>query len=258
MLERMTTRTPLIAANWKMHKLPSEVDAWAKALLASFEGGSLQAEVAILAPYTHLPALRAALAGTLVAYGAQDVSAQREGAYTGEVSAEMLADLGTRYVVVGHSERREYHREDDALINRKLTRALEAGLTPILCVGEKLDERETGRAEEVVLRQLETALAEVTVSDSDALVVAYEPVWAIGTGKTAHASDAQEMGATIRRALQQRYGEAGAGVRVLYGGSMKPENARELLLQADVDGGLVGRASLEVASLVKLVEAAHA
>jgi triosephosphate isomerase len=258
MLERMTTRTPLIAANWKMHKLPSEVEAWARALLEALEGRSLQAEVAILAPYTHLPALRDALAGTPIAYGAQDVSAAREGAFTGEVAAEMLADLGARYAIVGHSERREYHREDDALIKRKLSRALEVGLVPILCVGEKLTEREAGRAEEVVLRQLEAALAEVALSDSNALVVAYEPVWAIGTGKTAHASDAQEMGATIRRALQKRYGDTGAGVRVLYGGSMKPDNAREILMQPDVDGGLVGGASLEVASLVKLVEAAHA
>lgn len=245
----------LIAGNWKMHKRPSEVAAWMAALKQAIPAEGV--EVAICAPFTHLCALQQACAGSAIAYGAQDVSAHASGAYTGEVAAAMLADLGCRYVIVGHSERRSYHREDDALINRKLHQALAHQLRPILCVGERADERAAGEAEAVVLRQLAGALEGIDVSDPRQLAVAYEPVWAIGTGNTATAADAQAMSALIRAALAERYPELAAQLRILYGGSMKPENAAEILAQPDVNGGLIGGASLEVADFAAIVKAAH-
>ena len=247
---------PLIAANWKMNKLPSEAERWAQSLVNRLDVGRHRSEVAILPPYTHLAGLRGLLGGTPVLLGAQDVSAHESGAYTGEVSAAMLRDLDARYVIVGHSERRQYHGEDDALINQKVSAAIGHGLIPILCIGEKLAERQAGRAESVVLSQLEADLSDIALTSSDQLVVAYEPVWAIGTGRTATAPDAQAMSSAVRSALARLY-PFGASIRILYGGSIKPENAAELFGQADVDGGLVGGASLEIDSLLSLVEAAH-
>ena len=200
----------------------------------------------------HAALIEADLADT-VALGGQDLSQHDEGAYTGEVSGAMLSDAGASWVVVGHSERRAYHHEDDALAGRKVAAARSHGLTPILCVGERLEEREAGRAEAVVLGQLAGALVDIDVSASDELVIAYEPVWAIGTGKTATADDAQAMCASIRAALGERYGDVGRGMRVLYGGSMKPANAAELVAKPDVDGGLIGGASLEVEALLGIV-----
>lgn len=246
---------PLIAANWKMHKLPSEVTAWAsdfEAALADTDRSRF--DLAICAPFTHLSALAAALDGTGVAVGAQDVSSHAEGAYTGEVSAAMLKDLGVRYVIVGHSERRAYHHED-ALVRGKLERVLESGMTPILCVGETLQEREGGRAREVTLGQLRGALEGVALGNAGGLVVAYEPVWAIGTGKTATDADAQEMCGAIRAALKELLPELGGAVRILYGGSMKGDNAAGLLAQPDIQGGLVGSASLDARSLAQIAAA---
>ena len=249
---------PLIAGNWKMYKLPSEATAWLRAFLERLETAEhAHCDVLLNVPFTHLAPMAALARGTDVALGAQDVSAHDEGAYTGEVSAAMLRDAGARYVVIGHSERRAYHGEDDALINAKLGRALEAGLVPILCVGEREDERLAGRAREVVLAQLEGDLAGIEVTDPASLVIAYEPVWAIGTGRTATADDAQEMGAAIREAVVARYGDAGRSLRLLYGGSMKLGNAAELLAMGDVNGGLIGGASLDADQLLAIVEAAR-
>lgn len=248
-------RRPLVAGNWKMHKLPSEAPAWTREFLAGLAGlEPLACDVALMVPFTHLAGMARLAFGTPVALGSQDVSAHAEGAYTGEVSAAMVADTGAAYAVVGHSERRQYHREDDAVVREKVARALEAGLVPVLCVGETREQRDAGRAREVVLAQLRGALAGLDGVSPERLVVAYEPVWAIGTGLTATAADAQEMCAGVRAELADLV-PGGEAVRVLYGGSMKPSNAAELLAQPDVDGGLVGGASLSAPDLLAIVAA---
>ena len=249
------TTKPLIAGNWKMNRLPSEGVAWLRDLLEELEGIPEQperSELLICAPFTHLAGMAEAAFGWPVSLGAQDVSAHESGAYTGEVSAAMLADLGVGYAIVGHSERRQYHGEDDATVAAKARQALTHGLTPIVCVGENRDERDAGRATEVVLGQLAGSLAGVQPATADELVVAYEPVWAIGTGLTATADDAQEMSAAIRGALREHLPEHADRIRILYGGSMKPSNAAELLAKPDVNGGLIGGASLELADLLAI------
>ena len=243
-------RRKLIAGNWKMHKTPRQ----AADFFAQLPPVPAEVEAALLVPFTSLVAAQQVLGE--VGYGAQDVSAHLQGAYTGEVSAVMLAELGCRYTVVGHSERRSYHSESDALVARKAARLLEAGICPIVCVGETLEVREAGRPIEYTLAQLEGSLAGLEVRSPDQLVVAYEPVWAIGTGRNASAEDAQQMHLAIRQALAQQYGGVADGIRILYGGSLKPDNAAALLAQPDIDGGLVGGASLEVASLVALLQIA--
>lgn len=245
---------PLIAANWKLYKLPSELGAWVKELQTALKSVDMERlELALCAPYTHLPALQQALEGSPVKLGAQDVSAHAEGAYTGEVAASMLGDLGVHYVIVGHSERRAHHHEDDALVHTKVAAVRKAGLVPILCVGETLAERESGEAEAVVLRQLGAALEGVTL-EADTLVIAYEPVWAIGTGKTATDRDAQAMCRAVRGKLGELTTSADE-VRILYGGSMKEGNAAGLLAQPDISGGLIGSASLSAASLAEIAAA---
>ncbi len=247
---------PLIAANWKLHKLPSEVDAWVRELSSALDGVDLERlELALCAPYTHLPALQLALTGSDIRLGAQDVSAYDKGAYTGEVAAAMLKDVGTHYVIVGHSERREYHNEDDALVGAKVAAVLDNGLVPILCIGERLEEREAGSAEAVTLGQLGAALQDVDIKSADDLVIAYEPVWAIGTGKTATDDDAQAMCGAIRGKLRELLPDLADDVRILYGGSMKGDNAPGLLAQPDINGGLIGSASLDAASLAKIAAA---
>jgi triosephosphate isomerase len=243
-------RRKLIAGNWKMHKTPGQ----AAQFFAQLPPIPASIEAALLVPFTSLAAAQHGLSG--VAYGAQDVSAHLQGAYTGEVSAAMLAELGCRYTAVGHSERRSYHGETDALVARKAARLLESGICPIVCVGEPLEVREAGQHIGYTLAQLEGSLAGLEISSPDQLVVAYEPVWAIGTGRNASASDAQQMHLAIRQALAQRYGGVADGIRILYGGSLKPDNAAALLTQPDIDGGLVGGASLEVDSLVALLRIA--
>ncbi|MBS3933615.1 MAG: triose-phosphate isomerase [Truepera sp.] len=244
----------LIAANWKMNKLPSEVSAWVRDLKDALTGTVLNADLAICAPYPHLPALVEAVQGTAVLPGAQDVSAHKAGAYTGEVSAAMLRDVGVKTVIIGHSERRQYHQESDALINAKLQRLQEQGLLSILCIGETIAEREAGMTEQIVLGQLTACLQGISLKMAAELIIAYEPVWAIGTGKTATAADAQEVCGAIRATLLKLYPTLAEGIRILYGGSMKPENAAELLSQSDINGGLVGGASLEVASYLGIAE----
>ena len=239
-----------------MNKLPSELSAWVRDLKVASSRKALNADLAICAPYPHLPALVEAVLGTAVLPGAQDVSAHQAGAYTGEVSAAMLKDVGVKTVIIGHSERRQYHQERDALINTKLQRLQEHGLVPILCIGETLAEREAGATERIVLGQLTACLHGIGLKSATELIIAYEPVWAIGTGKTATAADAQEVCGAIRATLLKLYPALAEGVRILYGGSMKPDNAAELLSQPDINGGLVGGASLEVASYLGIAEGA--
>lgn len=245
-------RNSLVIGNWKMHGSCASVDGLLKGLshLAGVDGVT----VVVCPPYVYLQHALSAVEG--IAVGAQDCSAQEEGAYTGEVSASMLADLGCRYVVLGHSERRQYHGESDRLIGAKLTAAVSAGLSPVLCVGETREQRESGEAEEVVAMQLLGAL-ESLVSPKD-LIVAYEPVWAIGTGLTASAEQAQAMHGFIRDRLDGLAGIEAARVPVLYGGSVKAGNAADLFAQPDIDGALVGGASLDAGQFTAIVEAAVA
>ena len=223
-------------------------------IVAGLEGAKATCAVCVPAPY--LQQCADALAGTALAWGAQDVSRHASGAYTGEVAASMLADLGCGYVIVGHSERRAYHGESDELVAQKAAAALEAGLTPIVCVGETLDEREAGQTNVVVGRQLSAVLALLDAAAIERIVVAYEPVWAIGTGKTATPAMAQEVHAQLRGQLRERSAEAAEKVAILYGGSMKPDNAAELMAQGDIDGGLIGGASLKAADFLAIIAAA--
>jgi triosephosphate isomerase len=238
----------LLALNWKMNKTPGEARAWAEELSGKLEPGAT--ELAVMAPAVALPALAAHLPPG-VAVGAQDVSPHEAGAYTGEISAAMLVDVGARYVVVGHSERREYHGETDADVAAKARQAQANGLTPIVCLGEGLDVREKGEQVPYTLAQLSGSLDGV----GPEVVVAYEPVWAIGTGKTATADDAEELAAAIRTALRERYGSEAERVRILYGGSVKPDNIASICAQPNVNGALVGGASLKVPDVIGMVDA---
>lgn len=212
-------------------------------------------DVAVCPPFTHLQAVGEALKGRPIALGAQDVHAEEEGAYTSDISASMLTSLNCTYVIIGHSERRQYYDESDAQVNDKVEQARAHGLIPIVCVGETLEHRRSGDAEAVVQSQLEGALDGVEVPSAEALVVAYEPVWAIGTGESATPTQAQDMHGVVRTDLAERYGsDLAADIPLLYGGSMKPHNAAELLGQADVDGGLIGSASLKADSFVAIAE----
>jgi len=248
----------LIAANWKMNTDVSSGRALAANVAAGLDHSDADfagVDVAVCPPFTHLQAVGEALSGSFVALGAQDVHAEEEGAYTSDISASMLTSLDCTYAIVGHSERRQYYDESDAEVNAKVVQARAHGLVPIVCVGETLEHRRSGDAESVVRSQLEGALDGVDVPSADALVVAYEPVWAIGTGESATPTQAQDMHAVVRSDLSERYGDAlAADVPLLYGGSMKPHNAAELLGQPDVDGGLIGSASLKAESFVAIAE----
>ena len=245
-------RTPLVAANWKMHKTIAESVAFARAFAPLVRDVS-EVEIAIAPPFTALAALREALAAGRVALAGQNVHFEAKGAFTGEISVAMLADLGCRYVILGHSERRAIFGETDAFIAKKVRAVQAAGLRPILCVGESLAERESGRTFAVLQGQLEGSLAEVDASRAEEIVVAYEPVWAIGTGKTATPELAQEAHGFIRTRLAARFGGAAEHIRIQYGGSVKAENAPELMAQTDIDGALVGGASLDPASLSAII-----
>lgn len=248
----------LMAANWKMHKTPSEALTWAQDFLNAYQQDdySGSSHTLFCVPFTHLQALQSTFAGSAITVGAQDISQHEAGAFTGEISGAMLADSGVRFVVIGHSERRAYHQEDDALVAAKISQAHHSNITPILCVGESLEQREAGEAQSIVLEQIRAALASNTITNADDIVIAYEPIWAIGTGKTATAADAQEMCAAIRALLRELYGELAEEIYILYGGSMKPANALELLSQSDIDGGLIGGASLQVDTMQALLEQA--
>lgn len=243
----------LIAGNWKMNGGLAANESLLRAVLAQL--GTPTAEVAVCAPAPYLAQLQSLLQGSPVAWGAQDVSAHEQGAYTGEVSVAMLRDFGCRYAIVGHSERRQYHGETDALVAAKAQRALAGGVTPIVCVGETLAEREAGQTEAVVKRQLAAVIHAVAHCTSE-IVVAYEPVWAIGTGKTATPEQAQQVHAVLRAQLSAATAQPGR-VRILYGGSMNAANAASLLAQPDIDGGLIGGASLKAPDFLQIVAAAH-
>lgn len=246
-------RRPIIAGNWKMNTLPSDVrhfmDAL-KALVPRFRS----CDVVICAPFTHLGAIARLARESRVGVGAQDVSLHEAGAYTGEVSAKMLADIDVRYVIVGHSERRAYHGETDFDVNAKAKAALGAGLAPIICVGESLEQRERGLTLEHIAYQLKAALSDIDADQLKRCVVAYEPIWAIGTGRTATSAQAQEVCAYIRSIVRACYGARLArAIRVLYGGSMNAANAAELLAMEDIDGGLIGGASLKPSEFSQII-----
>ncbi len=236
-------RRPLVAGNWKMHGSRQEAAHLVGDLILR-GAGSGSAEVLVCPPFVHLPDVGRQLDGSRIAFGAQDVCAEEAGAHTGEVSAAMLADIGCRYVIVGHSERRALYGEDDGLVARKFVAARRHGLVPVLCIGETLAERERNATEAVVLRQLEAVVAAAGIGAFAMAVVAYEPVWAIGTGRTAAPQQAQEVHALIRGRIAEKDATIGASLRVLYGGSVKAGNAAELFAMPDVDGGLIGGASL--------------
>lgn len=242
----------LIAGNWKMNGSTAANAALVQQLLAGVDAAACDIAVCVPAPY--LAEVGALLKGSAIAVGAQDVSAHDAGAYTGEVSAGMLRDLSVRYAIVGHSERRQYHGETDVVVASKAQKALAAGITPIVCVGETLQEREAGLTEEVVKRQL-AAVIHTNGHCISEIVVAYEPVWAIGTGKTASPDQAQQVHAVLRAQLHAAT-EHSDRVQILYGGSMNAANAAQLLGQADIDGGLVGGASLKAADFLTIIAAA--
>lgn len=247
------SRTPLIAGNWKMHLTRAEAVALASAVAAASKG--LTDRVVMIAPpFTALAAVKDAVAGSPVKVAAQNVGWDKEGAFTGEVSPPMLLDAGAEMVIIGHSERRHVFGEDNAMINRRLLAALQFGLTPILCVGETLAERESDSTFTVIEEQLAQGLAQVTAAEMGKVVVAYEPVWAIGTGKTASNEQAQEVHAFIRELLTRFYEKTLAdSIRILYGGSVKPDNVDSLMARPDIDGVLVGGASLKADAFERII-----
>lgn len=250
-------RRLLIAGNWKMHKTPQESEAFVRSLLP-LPPEAAGVDVLILPPYTSLDRLGRLLEGTGIALGAQDLHFEAAGAYTGAISPSMLVACGCSYVLAGHSERRHVFGDDDAAVARKLHAALDAALAPILCVGERLEERRAGETESVLVRQLSSALVDVTPDAATHLVIAYEPVWAIGTGETATPHQAQEACASIHAWLASRFDDALAqGTRVLYGGSVKPDNALALLGEPDIDGALIGGASLDAGAFTCILGVVH-
>ncbi len=249
----MTNKKKLIAGNWKMNGSLAANEVLLKALIAGL--GDVTCDVAVAVPAPYLAQVQALTAGTAVAVAAQDVSRYESGAYTGEVSVAMLKDFGVRYALVGHSERRQYHGETDVAVAEKAQRALAAGVTPIVCVGETLEEREAGQTEAVVKRQL-AAVIHLNGHCISEIVVAYEPVWAIGTGRTASPEQAQAVHAVLRAQLAAA-SEHADRIRLLYGGSMNAGNAAQLLAQPDIDGGLVGGASLKAADFLQIIAAAR-
>jgi len=247
-------RRALVAGNWKMHGSRAMADGLVGAIAATMPAN---ADVAVLPPFPYLAALTERYAGSGIAFGAQDLSSHAQGAYTGEVSAAMLKDVGCTFVLAGHSERRQYHAESDDLVALKFVVAQSAALVPILCVGETLDERDAGTTESVIARQLDAVVARAGIGAFSASVVAYEPVWAIGTGRTASPDQAQAVHRFIRDKLAGLDGTIAGSLRILYGGSVKPSNAAELFGQPDVDGGLIGGASLVAEDFLAICAAAE-
>ena len=248
-------RQPIIAGNWKMNGSRDSI----RELLEGIKAGMAEvgkAEVVVCAPYVYLADVEQQLSGTKVAWGGQNLSTEASGAFTGEISSAMLLDFHCKYVIVGHSERRSYYGEDDALVAKKFAVARAAGLIPILCIGETLEEREKGITEEVVARQTKAVIDAVGVKALADGVIAYEPVWAIGTGKTASPQQAQDVHAYIRKMIAEHDADVAAKVRIQYGGSMNASNAAELLAMEDIDGGLIGGASLKAPDFLTICKAA--
>lgn len=249
-------RQPFVAGNWKLNGSKQSCQSLIEGIIAGL-GQVEKAEVAVCPPFIYIPQVAQAIAGSAVALGGQNACDQESGAYTGEVSSSMLKEFGCAYVIVGHSERRSIYAESDQAVASKTQAVVAQGLTPILCVGELLEEREAGDTENVIARQLDAVLQLGGVELIAASVIAYEPVWAIGTGKTATPEQAQAVHAFIRGKIAQLDATVAAKVRILYGGSVKPDNAKELFSQADIDGGLIGGASLDADSFLAICSAAN-
>ena len=248
-------RRKLVAGNWKMHGTRASAKALVDAIAAA---PPMRCEIAVFRPFPYLAELIVAHANAAIDFGSQDVSAHAHGAYTGEVAAAMIKDIGGRYALVGHSERRQYHAESNGLVAAKFAQAQAAGLVPVLCIGETLEQRDAGQTESVIAAQLEAVIARSGVGSLVNAVVAYEPVWAIGTGRTATPAQAQAVHEFIRGKVRSENATISGSLRILYGGSVKPGNAAELFAQADVDGGLIGGASLVAADFLAICAAAHA
>ena len=250
----MANRQPLIAGNWKLNGSRQSVVELATAVSAG--SSELTAEVLVCPTSVHLADVLGVVADTAVQLGAQNCAEASSGAFTGEVSAQMLAEFGCQYVILGHSERRALFHEKSALVAAKCLTVQDAGLTPILCVGESLEQREAGQVESVIAEQLDALITAGGIAAFDSLVVAYEPVWAIGTGKTATPEQAQAVHALIRQRVAGHNADTAAALRILYGGSVKPDNAQTLFSQTDIDGGLIGGAALDAASFLAICKAA--
>lgn len=245
-------RNKIVAGNWKMNTLPAEGVELAKAVAAGKKDVDNSVQFIVAPPFTHLSEVVKVTRGTGVAVSAQNCAAEAKGAYTGEVSAAMIAALGVEYVILGHSERRQYYGETSETLNKKMEQVFANNLMPIYCIGEKLDEREAGKHFDVVKQQIEEVVFNLTAEQFAKTVIAYEPVWAIGTGKTATADQAQEIHAYIREVLKGKFGAAADQTVILYGGSANPGNAKELFSKADVDGGLIGGAALKADDFIAI------
>ena len=250
-------RKTIIAGNWKMNKTATETKKFAEELKAIMPRAKW-CETVVCVPYVNIPAALKAFKDMRVSVGAENLYYEPSGAFTGEVSAEMLKDLGVKYVIIGHSERRQYFGETDIIVNKKVRAALEAGLHPIICVGESLEQREMDVTMELIALQVKSALSGISAEKARKCVIAYEPIWAIGTGKTATAEQAGEVCTAIRAVIRGLYGARVArSITIQYGGSMNPKNAAELLAQGDVDGGLIGGAALKADQFVEIINAAN-
>ncbi len=245
-------RRPIIAGNWKMNKTPAEAKELIEALKPLV--ADAEAEVVVCPPFVDLAVAVEAAKGSNIKVGAQNLHFEPKGAFTGEVSAEMLVNAGVEYVIIGHSERRQYFAETDATVNKKIKAALAAGLKPIVCIGETLEQRENGITKEFVSMQTKLALDGLTAEEVKGVVLAYEPIWAIGTGKTATSAEANETIGDVRNAVREKFGAVADEVRIQYGGSMKGSNAKELMAQSEIDGGLIGGASLKAEDFEKVVK----
>ena len=251
-------RKTVIAGNWKMNMLASGVKAFKDELMPLIPGFEGWCDAVVCVPFVLLPSALCAFKDTGVGIGSQNMSQHESGAYTGEVSAAQLTDIGTQYVIIGHSERRQYYGETDESVNEKTIAALKTPMIPIVCVGETLEQREEGITNSLVTKQVKTALTGLSAEQAKKIIIAYEPVWAIGTGKTATPEDAQEVCAVIRSVLETLYDNQTAGaITIQYGGSMNDKNAKELLAQPDIDGGLIGGASLKPESFAVIINAAN-
>ena len=247
-------RKAIIAGNWKMNKTASEAAVLVDELIPAVKDATC--EVVICTPYTDLVTAVEKTKGTNIHVGAENVHFEKSGAFTGEISADMLVDLGVEYVIVGHSERRQYYHETSEILKEKVALAFENGLTPIFCIGEVLEERENGTYFDVVKKQVEDALFHLSADDFKKIILAYEPVWAIGTGKTATADQAEEIHAFIRKTIANKYGnDVAEEISILYGGSCKPSNAKEIFSKTNVDGGLIGGAALKAEDFMGIVDA---
>jgi len=249
-------RQPLVAGNWKLNGNKQSIENLLQGVLGGMQDVK-KAEVAVCAPYIYIPQVADRLKNSTISYGSQNISEYESGAYTGEISAAMLQEFGCKYAIVGHSERRSIYGETDEQVANKFIAAQKAGIRPILCVGELLEEREAGETESVVARQLGTVVDKAGIDAFKDAVIAYEPVWAIGTGKTASPDQAQDVHDFIRQRLAKHSEDVAAVVQILYGGSVKPDNAKLLFAQADIDGGLIGGASLDAAGFLAICCAAN-